>query len=159
MIVGCNNRGGGGNFSWNPLSHCYTLHDMAGHKSIFRFGRSLGVPSFDLCGAIFFVGLFAGHLAGLSPARFSPAKNPARGTDRAVGCPGSRTGMLVQCVVVRCSVLQCVCVWQCVAACCSVLQCVAECGSVLQCVAVCGRVWQRVAVQQTEIHRDMRHSP
>jgi len=56
--------------------------------------------------------------------------------------------LVLQCVVLCCSVLQIVCcsVLQCVAACCGVLQCVAVCCSVLQCVAVYCIVLQCVAV-------------
>jgi len=45
--------------------------------------EEFGSPSLDFCGAILFAGLFAGHFAGLSPVGFSPAKSPAKGTERA----------------------------------------------------------------------------
>ena len=53
---------------------------MAGQKSPKR--EEFGCPSLDCCWAVLFVGLFAGHFVGLSPASFSPAKSPARGTER-----------------------------------------------------------------------------
>jgi len=54
---------------------------MAGQKSPEASWKEFGSPSLDFCGAIFFVGLFAGRFAGLSPASFSPTKRHAKGTD------------------------------------------------------------------------------
>jgi len=76
------------------------------------------------------------------------------------GCVLIKVLLVLQCVVVFCSVMQCVAVdvsfkvlhvLQCVAVCCSVMQCVAVDVSfkvllVLQCVAVCCSVLQCVAV-------------
>ena len=45
-------------------------------------------------GAIFFAGLFEGHFAGLSPSSLSPAKSPAKRTERCRMCPGSGRLML-----------------------------------------------------------------
>ena len=51
------------------------------YSDIIKVGRNLGVPWLDFYEAMFFAGLFAGHFVGLSPAGFSPAKSPARGTE------------------------------------------------------------------------------
>jgi len=41
----------------------------------------------------FFAGLFAGHVARLSPASFSPARSPTKRTERAsLGLPGASDG-------------------------------------------------------------------
>jgi len=56
--------------------------NMAGQKSP---REEFGSPSLDFCGAILFVGLFAGHFAGLSPVSFSPAKGTERARRRREG--------------------------------------------------------------------------
>jgi len=52
----------------------------------YRRSQLVGIweSEFGFCRAFFFAGLFAGHFVGLSPASFSPTKNPTKGTKQVV---------------------------------------------------------------------------